>query len=60
MQANRPARPNETSEWALTVVGGPSAGVAAALVRGHVGHAAPRDAAGYSGRTMTTRLTAVP
>jgi hypothetical protein len=26
MQVNRPARPKETSEWALTVVGGPSAG----------------------------------
>jgi hypothetical protein len=36
------------------------AGVAASLVRGHVGHAAPLDAVGYSGRTVTTRLTAVP
>ena len=26
MQVDRPAWPNETSEWALTVVGGPSAG----------------------------------
>jgi len=33
MQLNRPAWPNETSEWALTVVGGPSAGIRLAVGR---------------------------